>query len=128
MRLNRYSGPKDDPVGNFLETPIGDDDNKLMDVVEDTNSPALRGDATKTSAHASDFAGLSPKEEAVVAFASASAAPNTPLRKSAGRRITRVRVRQIEVKRLRSSVTRDVTWAVSWWMPDSTVYGLPARV
>ncbi|HOA13495.1 MAG TPA: sigma-70 family RNA polymerase sigma factor [Myxococcota bacterium] len=88
-----------------LETPIGDDDNKLMDVVEDTNSRQPFEETCDENLSACVrrlLAGLSPKEEAVVRLRFGIGCKREHTLEEVGEAVglTRERVRQIEVKAL----------------------------
>jgi RNA polymerase primary sigma factor len=88
-----------------LETPIGDDDNKLMDVVEDANARQPFDDTCDENMNACIrrlLAGLSPKEEAVIRLRFGIGARREHTLEEVGEAVglTRERVRQIEVKAL----------------------------
>ena len=88
-----------------LETPIGDDDNKLMDMVEDTHSKQPfeeTCDQNMSICIRKLLAGLSPKEEAVVRLRFGIGCKHEHTLEEVGEAVslTRERVRQIEVKAL----------------------------
>jgi len=88
-----------------LETPIGEDDNKLMDVVEDTNARQPFDETCEENMSLCIrklLAGLSPKEEAVIRMRFGIGAKREHTLEEVGEAVglTRERVRQIEVKAL----------------------------
>jgi RNA polymerase sigma factor (sigma-70 family) len=88
-----------------LETPIGNDDNKLMDVVEDTNAKMPFDetcDEDMSVCIRKLLAGLSPKEEVVIRMRFGIGAKREHTLEEVGEAVglTRERVRQIEVKAL----------------------------
>jgi len=88
-----------------LESPIGDDDNKLMDIVEDTNARQPYDDTCDENLSVCIrklLAGLTPKEEAVVRMRFGIGVQREHTLEEVGDAVglTRERVRQIEVKAL----------------------------
>ncbi len=88
-----------------LDTPIGKDDNKLMDVVEDTNARQPFDDTCEENMSVCIrrlLAGLTPKEEAVIRMRFGIGVAREFTLEEVGEAVglTRERVRQIEVKAL----------------------------
>lgn len=88
-----------------LETPLGEDDAQLMDVVEDISAEAPYDQATEDNMQLGIrklLAGLTPKEEAVIRMRFGIGARREHTLEEVGEAVglTRERVRQIEVKAL----------------------------
>lgn len=88
-----------------LETPLGDDDGELRDLVEDPNAEHPFHGVVTASLHTSVrrlLAGLTPKEEAVIRLRYGIGASREHTLEEVGTAVhlTRERVRQIEVKAL----------------------------
>ncbi len=97
-----------------LESPIGDDDNKLMDIVEDANARQPFEDTCEENMSLCIrrlLAGLSPKEEAVIRMRFGIGVKREHTLEEVGEAVglTRERVRQIEVKALQK--LRDPAYA-----------------